>query len=41
MNLKMIEYDKRIGVPKFKGWQQREKDAFIKSGLTIREYQKL
>lgn len=27
MNEKLIEYDKRIGVPKFEGWQEREKEA--------------
>ncbi len=24
MNEKMIEYDKRIGVPYFEGWEERE-----------------
>jgi hypothetical protein len=28
MNEKLIEYDKRVGVPKFEGWQEREKEAY-------------
>ena len=38
MNKRIIAYDKRIGVPKFKDWQKREYAAFKKSGLTEREY---
>lgn len=34
----MIEYDKRIGVPEFKGWEEREVQAFKESGLTAMEY---
>ena len=35
---KIIEYDKRIGVPKFEGWEEREEKAFQDSGLTQIEY---
>ena len=30
---KMQEYDKRIGVPEFEGWQQREIEAYKKHRL--------
>lgn len=36
INDEIIEYDKRIGVPNFKGWGEREIEAFNKRGLTIK-----
>jgi len=31
LNSKIREYDKRIGVPEFKGWQKREIEAIKKA----------
>lgn len=35
---KKIEYDKRIGIPDFNGWEEREIEAFKQSGLSAEQY---